>query len=59
MKLTKVKGKNEYTWEGLTLGKLIAVKVALKRLEHITPVEYDIAVFLKNQSLDEQDPFSR
>ena len=58
MTLTKAKGINDYTWKGLTLGKLIAIKNALKRLENITPVENDILIFLKNQDLDNQEPFS-
>jgi len=58
MDIKKVKGRNDYTWRGLTLGKLIAIKESLKRLENITPVENDILIFLKNQDLDNQDPFA-
>lgn len=60
MKLTKVSTMNEFKWEGLTLGKLIAIKNVLERAENqdcITPVENEVLAFLKHRNLDSIECF--
>lgn len=49
------KEENNYTWYGLTLGKLLAIRNAfedLKLQNAIGPVGNDVLIFLKNQDLD-------
>jgi len=55
MKLTKKKGQNDYTWEGLTLGKLLVIESLLSSIPR-TPVGEDIYIFLSRQELGTQDP---
>ena len=60
MELKKAKGKNSYTWMGLTLGKLLAIKDELGSTigrDRIGSVAYDVLRFLENQELDKQEPF--
>lgn len=53
MKLVRdTKRHNSYTWDGLTLGKLLAIHDALKVCADsgkLTTVQYDVKCFLDNE----------
>ena len=53
MKIVRdAKQHNSYTWDGLTLGKLLAIHDALKFCADggkLTPVQYDVKRFLENE----------
>jgi len=60
MELTKAEHKNNYTWLGLTLGKLLAIQAALEEAEKagtLTIVGNDVKIFLDRQVLGQQEPF--
>ncbi len=51
MEIKKKKGKNDYTFSGLTLGKFSAMRQALIEAEnngHIGPVGHELKMFLDN-----------
>jgi len=61
MELIKVKGKNNYSFKGLTLGMVLAIRDELAdkiQADKISPVAYDVLRFLENQDLNEKDPWS-
>lgn len=60
MEITK-EHMNNYTWTGLTLGKLLAIQSALNEAEKngtLTIVGNDIKICLDRQALDKQEPFA-
>jgi len=61
MELAKAEHRNDYTWKGLTLGKLLAIQAALTEAEKagtLTIVGNDIKIFLDHQVLGKQEPFA-
>ncbi len=60
MELTKVASRNTLTWEGLSVGKLMAIRDNLKAIQlasALGPVGEDVLIFLKHQDLDTIDIF--
>ena len=57
MKLTKKHGRNEYVWEGLTLGKLMAIRETLRKHaeQHgVSTLTLEVFRFLELQELDKE-----
>lgn len=62
MKLEKKGTYNEFTWKGLTLGKLLAIENALeiaKSSDKLGPVGDDVLNFLIYKKLDTLDCFDK
>ena len=56
MKLTKTPGRNEIKWEGLTIGKLMAIQAALEA-GTLGPIGKEVLYFLQNAKIEEVESF--